>query len=143
MEIKDKCLLIVVSIAVIVIVGFAMPLYGGTYGTRTFGGSEQFQSYESAVEFQHDIIKEAESIGAFVEVSISIASPPKVTYRVVLPANTLTDHFIPKDNSFKYYKRDNHVTAFLVWLATGIVGAFACGLFGLVIFATLESNKSS
>jgi len=63
--------------------------------TRTFHGSEEFKTYNEAEVYQRMIVEEAQLIDAKVDVSISITSPPVVTYDVV----------VPNDDEFKYGNR--------------------------------------
>ena len=95
------------SILIPLMMVYMLMFYMGVHerGARTFVGEQKFTTISEAADFQGQVAKEAELVGAEIEtLDLTKQSPPTVTFRIITPAtkiNIFGDSTIP----FKYGKQ--------------------------------------
>jgi len=114
--------------ALVVSIGFLMPLSMVVYSDHIFGGTESFDTYAQAMSFQEKIAHEAEIYGATSEITISKSSPPKVTWHVLFPTMGFIDSLTPRVITFPYGVERTSVL--FMWTCVGIstlISLLICG----------------
>ncbi len=107
--------------------------------TREFTGSKEFTSVEEAQTFQGEVVKATLEVrGRIVSSDLSMQSPPRLTFHIILPLKDSTAKIfsgdyavsLPQETSFKYGSRGASVAAawagisFITLLALSAVGFF-------------------
>jgi hypothetical protein len=122
-------------------VGFIL-LVTGVYNeqSRTYSGSEEFQTISEAQEYQAMVLNAALSYNAEVrQCDITYTSPPQLSFTVVLPAEGNPPFNLPKETSFPIGEGSGIMG---VWIALASLWVFVTILFvGLPILAVIGELK--
>lgn len=78
---------IIASVIVIILVAVATlwAWYVGMSDTYTWVGTEEFNTYEEAENYQNNVALEAQRVGAKFKSTLSVQSPPVLSFWVSLP----------------------------------------------------------
>jgi hypothetical protein len=121
-----------VQLAVFIFLGILAAAWSmSEQDTRSFVGAKEFTTYQEAQTYQSQVIEAALSRGADMKTSISISSPPTLTYQIVVPADNkgFLGLSVPHRYTFECGKTVGSPVG--VWISFGILAPFCIGLFGL------------
>jgi hypothetical protein len=116
----ENILLASIPLDVALIVGFFVIFSLINYDSRVYNGSKQFNSFEEATVYQLSVLQTAKEYKvAHAEVTISVSSPPIVSYRIIMPSKYGYWALLPEDSYFPLGQQE--APPYAVWWMYGFV----------------------